>query len=714
MSKKTKITLLLTSIALALGISAQFYTNHKIDQNLQHFPYHIKDRFTINVVEKNRNFFGRELVITLEDAQQKKTNIITTNLRALPFAITAESKIPQQLVHELNKKLNITIDKNIINSQFSVVGDYLQSQILTDFRDLTNKPQQLEININYASKTKSMEITSNLSAFNYDAKNKVEGLKGQFVLTPIDEHQYDVTSIELNLKNADIFLLNGENTHIKLENAEYDFEKNLSDTHFDTEARFNSKKVIFSNKYKKSPQENIVINQFDATLQQSAVPNHVNFYQEVEKFIHNTPSLSDALTTVAGLLTNNEGVKSKIKLQEFIIPEKDKPFINLKDISFSLNSDHKDKKDAEIALEWGLGQAKIYLSDAIESDFITLNELNSKYSIAQMDLEKRLAFVPFYAKLSNTKHDYPAKDDEVFKQALNQLADGFKEKNQNQFKLKALNYGNIININGLEIDYKDEPSGDNQYQATLNASLSKVSHKEENLEVKQLKLALPMTFDHIKSVFLPYSCVSSEHYKALCKQNLSLDTNVELLTTLWKNIGVKINEGTLDLQLDTNPSSQANAVSATLNLDLDTQKMTSYLFSPEMLNEVTLDSKISITKGLFSPNEQATAARKKGAIWAMINQFVISPNEEIPPFLKEEGNNYVSEIQSKASKMFINGKTMAEIEEILSPKEEVMPENTSDTAPETILEAPNLDATKEANKSDEDKQKDLQIEKPAQ
>lgn len=697
MSKKTKITLLLTNIALALGISAQFYTNHKIDQNLQQFPYHIKDRFTINVVEKKRNFFGRELVITLEDAQQKKTNIITTDLIALPFAITAESKIPQQLIHELNKKLNITIDKNIINSQFSVVGDYLQSQILTDFRDLTNKPQQLEININYASKTKSMQITSNLSAFNYDAKNRVEGLKGQFVLTPIDEHQYDVTSIELNLKNADIFLLNGENTHIKLEDAEYDFEKNLSEIHFDTDTRFNSKKIILSNKYKKSPQENIIINQLDATLQQSAVPNHVNFYQEVEKFIHNTPSLSDALTTLVELLINNEGIKSKITLQELIIPEKDNPFINLKDISFSLNSDHKDKKDTQMEFECNLGQARINLSNAIETDFITLNGLNSKYSIAQMDLEKRLAFVPFYVKLSNTKHNYPVKDDEAFKNALNQLAEGFKEKNQNQFKLKALNYGNIVNLSELEIDYQDEPAENNQYKVALNASLNKFSHKDGNVEVQQFKLELPMIFDHIKEIFIPYSCVSSEYYKDLCKQNLSLDTNIKQLDSLWHNLAVKIEDGKLDLQLDTQPNSQASAVNAALNLNFDAQKITGTLFSPDILNRIIFDSKITIAKSLLSPNEQVIAARKKSPFWEMLNQFMISSNADIPPFLKEDGDAYVSEIQTKDGKTFINGKTLAEIEEILSPKEESIPEATTE-APVVAGEATGAEMSEEPNK----------------
>ncbi|OWZ81933.1 hypothetical protein CDE51_06660 [Pasteurella multocida] len=207
MKRKAKITLTLSSIALFLGVVAQFYTNHKIDTSLQSFPYHLRDKLTIHATEKSGNFFQRELIFTLEDGLQQKTDIISTKLTALPFAITAESTIPSALVQQLNKQLNITIDKNTINSQFSVVGDYLQSEILTEFRDLTNKAQQLEININYASKTKFMEIQSELSGFNYDAKTKLEGLKGQYVLTPIGEHQYDITGLDLKLKKCGHFLI---------------------------------------------------------------------------------------------------------------------------------------------------------------------------------------------------------------------------------------------------------------------------------------------------------------------------------------------------------------------------------------------------------------------------------------------------------------------------------------------------------------------------
>ena len=75
--------------------------------------------------------------------------MISTKLTALPFFITAESQLSDQLVRQLNKTLNITIDKNTINSKFFAGRDYLQSDILTEFRDFANKSQNLSIGLHF-------------------------------------------------------------------------------------------------------------------------------------------------------------------------------------------------------------------------------------------------------------------------------------------------------------------------------------------------------------------------------------------------------------------------------------------------------------------------------------------------------------------------------------------------------------------------------------
>lgn len=84
---------------------------------------------TLNVTQTAKNFFIRELIFSVKNSESKNTSVISTKLTALPFFITAESQLSDQLVRQLNKTLNITIDKNTINSKFSPVGDYLQSDI---------------------------------------------------------------------------------------------------------------------------------------------------------------------------------------------------------------------------------------------------------------------------------------------------------------------------------------------------------------------------------------------------------------------------------------------------------------------------------------------------------------------------------------------------------------------------------------------------------
>ena len=48
--------------------------------------------------------------------------------------------------------------------------------------------------------------------------NKIEG---EARLAPVGANQYDLSSIDLTAKNAEVALLNGENTHVYMKNATY-------------------------------------------------------------------------------------------------------------------------------------------------------------------------------------------------------------------------------------------------------------------------------------------------------------------------------------------------------------------------------------------------------------------------------------------------------------------------------------------------------------
>ena len=182
MSKRKKITLSLATILVIAGAGAQIYTNHKVDQVLQKFPYSLDNQATLQITESNKNFFSRDLIFSVKDNDEQNAEIISTKLTTLPFFITAESKFSDQFVRRLNKDLNITIDKNTINSKFSPVGDYLQSNILTEFRDFANKPQQMALSLNFSNE-RDIELKGDLTGFNYDNESKLKNVEGKVYFT---------------------------------------------------------------------------------------------------------------------------------------------------------------------------------------------------------------------------------------------------------------------------------------------------------------------------------------------------------------------------------------------------------------------------------------------------------------------------------------------------------------------------------------------------
>ena len=84
---------------------------------------------------------------------------------------------------------------------------------MTEFRDFANKSQNLSIGLHFL-KNKEVELKTTLSGFNYDKDTKLEQIEGEARLVPVGANQYDLSSIDLTAKNAEVALLNGENTHV--------------------------------------------------------------------------------------------------------------------------------------------------------------------------------------------------------------------------------------------------------------------------------------------------------------------------------------------------------------------------------------------------------------------------------------------------------------------------------------------------------------------
>ncbi|MDO5053820.1 MAG: hypothetical protein Q4D86_00720 [Pasteurella oralis] len=650
MKRKAKITLILSSITLALAITAQYYTNHKINRSLQSFPYHLKDQLTLHVTEKNANFFQRELVFSLEDDKQRKTDIISTKLTALPFTIIAESHVPEPLISELNKKLNITIDKNSINSKFSVVGDYLQSNIVTQFRDLANKPQDLQIHINYAAKTKSMEIQSQLSGFNYDAKTKFDGLSGQYVLIPTGDHQYDLAELELKVKSADIYLLNGENTNIKLEQLNYSLSKSLNEQHYDLSTEFNSKKINISNKNKSSEQDQTDIDEFVFSSKHTQIPNSLSFYREFSNIIEENKTLPEAINLLIDTLFNNDTVEAKVTMKALSLPDNphQNKFLKLKDLALSFEANNKDRQNinAELALN-----AKQIILDGDGKEALTIKGLSATHKLDQINLTDRLSLLPFYTDLfknTSTMKTFPEKDNPVFIEKLKQSLDNFNEKREFTLNIDALSYANTESEKKLAFDKLNMTYFEDQQQAkygyTSTFSIEKFVDNALGLQVNDLSNRVPFRLSP-RTTPSPLDLCYDNSYRMLCVFYLSEKTYQKWQKSFIKETAPTIHNAELKAALDTLPNSQAYPISANFTIGFMPSENEMMSFNiidmlPNLMN-ANVDIKLTLAKGLIKDAQTLLQIdSKERRVWDMLHVFV-KPNDQLAPYFIEQNDSYV-------------------------------------------------------------------------
>lgn len=677
MKRKAKITLILSSITLILASAAQFYTNHKIDRSLQSFPYHLKDQLTLHVTEKSRSFFQRELVFTLEDAQQQKNDIISTQLTALPFTIIAESQLPDPLIRELNKKLNITIDKNSINSKFSVVGDYLQSDISTQFRDLANKPQDLQININFATKSKFMEIQSQLSGFNYDAKTKTEGLRSQSVLIPVGDHHYDLAELDLEIKHADIYLLNGENTHIKLEKARYNLNKAIDESFYDLATRFKSEVIKISNKNKTTEKDALDILGLDISNKQSKVPNQVSFYKTFENLVEENKALPDALYLLTELFFSNEANETKINIKALSFPNNASlnQFFNANDINLAFASDNKDKQNINTQFEVNIGQIAL---DGAPKDQFSMKGLALSQKTSQMNLTEQLNLLHFYTDLLNdlsTRVPFPEKDQPDFVAKLKQRAQPFKEQREFRLQVEALNYANPtfnvdVALEHLDLNHQENQQANYGYHSAL--TIKKLIHKPLALQINDFIYQIPLHLNkRVKPS--PFDICYDQTYRLLCPMYLSKKTYQTWQESFAKETNPSITDAEFRFALDTFPSTQAYPVSVKLAFDFNPEKTKAFSFDTlETImhwENMNIDLQLALAKGLVN-NEKHASLPQKQEVWQTLSQWV-KPQDQLAPYFLENEENYLLHYVQKNGKRTINAQPFEEVMAKLDQQHEV-------------------------------------------
>ncbi|WP_040975659.1 hypothetical protein [Necropsobacter massiliensis] len=671
MNKKAKVTLTLSAIAVALGIGAQFYTNYKIDQVLQNFPYSLRDQLTLNVSQQNANFFSRELMFSITDADAQKTDIISTKLTALPFAVTAESELPQNLVRELNKKLKITIDKNMISSKFSVIGDYLQSSISTQFRDLANTSQTLEIDLNFASKTKFMEIQSRLTGFNYDANSKLNGLKTNLTLVPVGRSQYDLADLDLSLNDADIYLLDGDNTHIRLNKLNYSVNKSVSADTYDLNTNLSGEKVYLSDKNRK--EDKIEISGLQISTAQNGIPNELVFANILNTSDKNSIDYPKAINLLLDLLFNNRQSEANISITALNVPQQQQTTFALKNANLAFKGNYQDKQNAEFNLTFRLDELN---ANPQTKRPLKISGIELENNVSRSDLAARLtwlkgAFALFNRTPDNNEHQAPTKDNPEFLTALTDFAHNFNETTALKLRVNSLSWQENTQANGLNLNYSEAPTAQNGYAIQLNGSLEKYRNEQDGLQLSNLSLNLPAKVDDFQRL-LPYYICSQHLIDTYCAANLTEQT----LAKQWVdviNVGFSIT-GDISANLDSVPASENADINASLKVNIppsanDKSENHATLIGERLEQADTVITLTVPTLLLSDENPIKAKLKSESRFWRGLNT-IIKPDNQLSRYFVEENDRYTYRFEKNANGEFVNGKPLSQLEQEIEPEQQ--------------------------------------------
>ena len=101
---------------------------------------------------------------------------------------------------------------------------------------------------------------------------------------PVGANQYDLSSIDLTAKNAEVALLNGENTHVYFKNATYHFDVKPGESDKrDLSTKFSSDILRIANKSRTTEESQATAGGLNLLIKQNGVPSAVNFHHEFKK-----------------------------------------------------------------------------------------------------------------------------------------------------------------------------------------------------------------------------------------------------------------------------------------------------------------------------------------------------------------------------------------------------------------------------------------------
>lgn len=660
MSKRKKITLTLATILVIAGAGAQIYTNHKVDQVLQKFPYSLDNQATLQITESNKNFFSRDLIFSVKDNDEQNAEIISTKLTTLPFFITAESKFSDQFVRKLNKDLNITIDKNTINSKFSPVGDYLQSNILTEFRDFANKPQQMTLSLNFSNE-RDIELKGDLTGFNYDNESKLKNVEGKIYFTSLSASQYDLTNIELTAENAELALLNGENTRLQLKNATYKFNKKKKDNteKRDLITRLSSDILRISNKNRTTEESQTIFGGLNISLKQQGVPSAVNFYNKFKKLESDNQNIKSGINLLTEILTQNEAFDGKLSVISVNVPKNQKPYFNLQNGELVLQLSNQDLTKADVNFKLNVESVKQTPEE--ESPKWEAKEGKLDIQLNDYNLANELAFIPFWLDGLMAK-ELPIKNNKKFLVQKEKWTKEFNGNSNIDFSLSNLVIAKN-KINEISFKNKYESLENDQYVQNIFLTANKIDYAEENMRIENLSISIPLKGNYHKA-YLGNTFCTSGYYSQLCGAYLAKETQLRYFENRLKELDFVVDNAAISFNLNTLPETKAYPVkleahSITKKAEDKKKSAQNWDFSQNITGALT----VSFGKGLIENNDEKINQIKAQSVFWQFLKKNIKPQDFLLPIFIEEGENYQIKFEKNKNSYLINGKSPEEIQQ---------------------------------------------------
>lgn len=640
MSKKGKFLLNLSAIAVVVAIGAQFYTNYKIDQTLKQFPYHFNHQFSIQVEERNSDFFTRDLVFSVQQGEENAA-FIHTELTALPFAIQAQSYLTADIIKILNQKLNITIDKHHISSRFAVFTNELQSVVNTEFRDMTNTSQTQEAEVTYSTQNKTIRLNTELSGWNSEQIN-LQGLSGEYVLNPIANSEYALNKADLAVKNIKINLLDGEESHIELHKGKYELRKTFNQQHYDLSTSAFQDSIIAYNKNTKETDKQVSLKGFSLSTEQKNIPADVHFYQQMENLDLDNLTTDNIINLVTDFLFNNDQFKFKLNLNSLNAGISEK-YIQLNQAQFEFDGQHKTKNNALQNYRVSVGglQIKSETNDVID---FQLKNASSHLTMSHIDLESELAFLKKYAP-QQFSLAFAQKDNAAFMKDLEQLAENYQIINQSAVKIGEVSAKDLFSLKDLSVQYQDKLEN-NQIWGDVQLNFNKLVLNKENMQFNDTKLVLPMNMSPKNELAKHQFCTQGIHTIS-CLNQLSEQTYNELSTNLLLKMGMNVKNATFETWLDTaTVGNNKQKLIADLSFSLPESGNSDNIFAKFFQAEVK--TKLTVPTALFKElNEHqendVAKIKKETTAWQDFYQFIsqnaVMNNENYHlEFSLEEGN----------------------------------------------------------------------------